>query len=163
MSELIIRDVESQDNTTLIELVNVTLDEFGAQGPGYAMSDEELLDMNTSYQLEGKHYFVVEQGGKVLGGAGIAPLDGEEDSGVCELRKMYFSPELRGQGVGKTLIDLCINKAKEIGYHSMYLETINSMEVAQKLYKSRGFKYLDKRMGNTGHSACPVFMLKKLD
>ena len=75
---------------------------------------------------------------------------------------MYFSPELRGMGVGKTLIDICIKKATEMGYHSMYLETINSMKIAQKLYISRGFEYLDERMGNTGHCACPVFMLKKL-
>jgi len=96
MSKFKIRDVQPQDNKGLIELVNVTLEEFGAQGPGYAMSDEELLDMYASYQLKGKHYYVVERDGKVLGGAGIAPLDGEENSGVCELRKMYFSPELRG-------------------------------------------------------------------
>ena len=99
---------------------------------------------------------------QVLGGAGIAPLDGEEESGICELRKMYFFPELRGQGVGKTLIDQCIEKAKEMGYHSMYLETIHEMKTAQKLYRSRGFEYLNERMGNTGHHGCPVFMLKKL-
>jgi putative acetyltransferase len=162
MSEIKIRDVQAQDKQALIKLVNVTLEEFGAQGPGYAMSDEELLDMYASYQLDGKHYYVIEKDTKVLGGAGIAPLDGEENSGICELRKMYFSPELRGMGVGKTLIDICIKKAKEMGYHSMYLETINSMKIAQKLYISRGFEYLDERMGNTGHCACPVFMLKKL-
>ena len=98
MSKIVIRDVKPQDNQALIELVNVTLVEFGAKGPGYAMSDAELLDMYSSYQSQGMHYYVVEKSGVVLGGAGIAPLEGEEQTGVCELRKMYFSPELRGHG-----------------------------------------------------------------
>jgi len=162
MNEIIIRDVAPKDNQALIELVHVTLQEFGAKGDGFAMADAELLNMYESYQLQGKHYFVVEQAARICGGAGIAPLDGEENSGVCELRKMYFSPALRGQGVGKTMIDKCIIKAKNMGYHSMYLETIPQMEIAQRLYKSRGFEYLKERMGDTGHHACPVFMLKKL-
>lgn len=162
MSGINIRDVQPQDNDALNRLVHVTLEEFGACGDGFAMADAELLDMYSNYQKKGKHYFVVELNGQVLGGAGIAPLDGEEDSGICELRKMYFFPELRSQGVGKTLIDQCIEKAKEMGYHSMYLETIHEMKTAQKLYRSRGFEYLNERMGNTGHHGCPVFMLKKL-
>lgn len=162
MSEAIIRDVEAKDNDVLIQLVHVTLEEFGAKGDGFAMADAELLDMYENYQIEGKHYFVVELDGRVLGGAGVAPLDGEEESGVCELRKMYFFPELRGKGLGKQLIDKCIEKAREMGYHSMYLETITEMTTAQKLYQSRGFEYLKERMGDTGHHSCPVFMLKKL-
>jgi putative acetyltransferase len=36
------------------------------------------------------------------------------------------------------------------------------MEAAQKLYNKVGFEYLDKPLGNTGHTSCPVWMLKKL-
>lgn len=163
MSNIIIRDVATKDNQQLIELVHATLAEFGAtKGDGFAMDDEELLDMYKSYQLPGKHYYVIEKGGKVLGGAGVAPLEDDSNPNICELRKMYFSPLLRGQGVGKAMIDKCIKKAKQMGYTGMYLETIDGMKVAQKLYLSRGFKYLKQRMGNTGHHACPVFMLKQL-
>jgi len=162
MSDILIREVQAKDNEALVELVYVTLDEFGAKGDGFAMADEELLDMYSSYQLSGKHYYVVEKDGKVHGGAGVAPLDDKHNPNMCELRKMYFSPELRGQGVGKLMIDRCIKKAQKMGYQGMYLETIDGMEIAQKLYVSRGFEYLDERMGNTGHHACPVFMLKKL-
>jgi putative acetyltransferase len=163
MSEIIIRDVVAADNQQLIELVQTTLAEFGAKkGDGFAMDDEELLNMYESYQLLGKHYYVIEKEGKILGGAGVAPLEDDNNPNMCELRKMYFSPSLRGQGMGKIMIDQCILKAKEMGYVGMYLETINDMKIAQKLYLSRGFKYLDQRMGNTGHHACPVFMLKKL-
>ncbi|MFK8010560.1 MAG: GNAT family N-acetyltransferase [Marinicellaceae bacterium] len=163
MSKHIIRNIERKDNQSLIDLVHKTLSEFGAvKGDGFAMDDEELLDMYASYELTGKHFYVVENEGEILGGAGVAPLEDNDNPNYCELRKMYFSPQLRGQGMGKILIDKCINKAKELGYKGVYLETISAMKVAQKLYQSRGFEYLDHRMGNTGHHACGVFMLKHI-
>ena len=157
-----IREIEEKDNPIINNLVINTLHEFGAKGPGFASSDEELKDMYTAYQAANKQFYVVELDGEVLGCAGVAPLDGEENSGICELRKMYFDKRLRGQGAGKKLIDLCIEKAKEIGFHTMYLETIPEMKVAQNLYKSRGFDYLDSARGNTCHSACQVFMQRSL-
>ncbi len=163
MSDITIRDVQEKDNKDLIDLVHQTLAEFGAEkGDGFAMDDDELLDMHASYQLPGMHYFVIEKQGKIYGGAGVAPLDGDNENSYCELRKMYFSPALRGDGLGRVMIDKCIEKAKELGYKGMYLETINAMKIAQKLYLSRGFEYLEQRMGNTGHHACGVFMLKQL-
>ena len=157
-----IRQAQPQDNQAINNLVINTLAEFGAKGPGFASSDAELKDMYQAYQATNKRFYVVEMDGKVLGCGGVAPLDGEEKPGICELRKMYFDKRLRGQGVGKKLIDLCIEKAKEIGFHTMYLETIPEMKIAQGLYKSRGFKYLNDSKGNTCHSACQVFMQKEL-
>jgi len=37
-----------------------------------------------------------------------------------------------------------------------------NMKSAQKLYLSEGFNYIDKPLGNTGHSSCPVWMIKNL-
>ena len=53
-------------------------------------------------------------------------------------------------------------KAKEFGYDKCYIETMFNMESAQKLYLKKGFSYLDKPKGNTGHSSCPVWMIKDL-
>jgi len=157
-----IRRVEAKDNQAIKDLVINTLAEFGAKGPGFASSDAELHDMYSAYQADNKAFYVVVKDQEVLGIGGFAPLDGEEHSGICELRKMYFDLQLRGQGIGKKMIDKCIAKATEVGFHTMYLETIPEMAAAQGLYKSRGFEYLESPKGNTCHSACQVFMQKKL-
>lgn len=159
---IIIRRIKHQDNEAIKDLVINTLAEFGAKGPGFASSDLELNDMYGAYQAYDKVFYVVEMNGVVLGAGGLAPLDGKEKSGICEFRKMYFDPKLRGKGMGKKMIDKCMAKAKEIGFHTMYLETIPEMTAAQGLYISRGFEYLDSAKGNTCHSACQVFMEKKL-
>ena len=157
-----IRRIQPQDNQAAKDLVINTLAEFGAKGPGFASSDAELQDMYAAYQAPDKAFYVIENNGIVLGIGGLAPLDGEENSGICELRKMYFDPKLRGLGMGKQMIDKCIAKAQEIGFHTMYLETIPEMTAAQGLYKSRGFEYLECAKGNTCHSACEVYMQKTL-
>ena len=63
--------------------------------------------------------------------------------------------------VGRTGAGI-LEKAKEFGFESCYLETMPYMMAAQKLYKRNGFTSLDKPVGNTGHYACNVWMLKKI-
>lgn len=92
----------------------------------------------------------------------VTPPLAEEGINACELQKMYFHPKARGRGFGKKLIQLCLEKAKELAYSHVYLETLEEMHEARSLYESVGFKYIDHRMGATGHSSCPVFMLKYL-
>jgi len=130
--------------------------EFGANGPGFAIHDAEVDTMSESYSRPRHAYFIVEYGGQVLGGGGIAPLAGGDPS-VCELRKMYFRKEARGRGLGEKLVKRCLAFAKEAGYRLCYLETLTGMEQAQKLYQRLGFERIPKAMGSTGHFGCNRF------
>ena len=91
----------------------------------------------------------------------FAKLDNFEGN-VCELQKMYLAPIARGKGLGSKLIEKCLEKAKSLNFESCYLETMPYMNAAKELYKKKGFKNLDKPLGNTGHYSCNVWMLKKL-
>lgn len=106
-------------------------------------------------------YYVVLDKGRIVGGAGINILD-NLDENICELQKMYFLQEVRGKGIGFQMIQKCLQKAKEFGYEKCYLETLPEMLAAQKLYKKVGFEYLCEPLGGTGHTSCPVWMLKDL-
>ena len=79
-----------------------------------------------------------------------------------QLRSVYFVVEARGLGLGIQIIEKCLQRAKDFGFESCYLETMPYMEAAQKLYKKVGFEYLCQPLGNTGHTSCPVWMLKKI-
>jgi putative acetyltransferase len=106
-------------------------------------------------------YFVVENNGKIVGGAGVSQLDNSEEN-ICELQKMYFLHEARGKGIGFEMIQKCLKKATEFGYEKCYLETLPEMLVAQNLYKKVGFDYICSPLGGTGHTSCPVWMIKNL-
>tara|TARA_B100000446_G_C10482542_1_gene316535 strand:+ start:607 stop:1086 length:480 start_codon:yes stop_codon:yes gene_type:complete len=154
-----IRAIKASDNEELAALLRSILIEMGVPKVGTAYADEALDCMYETYDVDQAEYFVIEEDGKLLGGAGIAAL-ANYDGPVCELQKMYISASLRGKGVGKQLMDVCLDFAKTSGFEQVYIETMPYMEAAQKLYKKSGFKYIDGPMGCTGHNACPIHMLK---
>jgi len=156
-----IRAIKASDNEELAALLRSILIEMGVPKVGTAYADEALDCMYETYDEDQAEYFVIEEDGKLLGGAGIAAL-ANYDGPVCELQKMYISASLRGKGIGKQLMDVCLDFAKTSGFEQVYIETMPYMEAAQKLYKKSGFEYIDGPMGCTGHSACPVHMLKTL-
>jgi putative acetyltransferase len=158
---MIIRKIEKKDNQTIGEIVQKVLMEMGAPKVGTAYEDSYLFLLYDVYNEPRKVYFVVENGSEIIGGAGIAPLENSKEN-ICELQKMYFLPVARGLGLGTQLITLCLDAAKEFGYEQCYLETMPYMKAAQQLYKKVGFTYLEKPMGNTGHTSCPIWMLKNL-
>jgi putative acetyltransferase len=104
---------------------------------------------------------VVERDGVVIGGGGIAPLEGG-DADVCELRKMYFLPEARGIGAGSAMMQRCLDAARAYGFSRCYLETLTGMDAAQSLYRRHGFTTLDAPMGGTGHFSCDKFFILNL-
>lgn len=152
-----IRPIETRDDAAVAAIIRAVMPEFGADGPGFAIHDAEVGAMHAAYRKSGCAYFVVESAGRVLGGGGIAPLDDEAD--VCELRKMYFLPELRGRGAGDALMRTCLDAARNLGYRRCYLETLTGMDAAQRLYERHGFMRIPAAMGNTGHFGCNRFYL----
>ncbi|MCW9038618.1 GNAT family N-acetyltransferase [Altibacter sp.] len=161
MSTPVIRPIEKKDNPHIANLIRSVLEDLGVPKVGTAYADKALDAMFETYQNERMAYFVVEENGILIGGAGVAPLD-NYDGNVCELQKMYFLPEARGRGVGDAMIKLCLTKARTFRFEQCYLETMPYMTAAQKLYERVGFRYIDGPMGDTGHYSCPVHMIKDL-
>ena len=158
---MLIRSVNQSDNKSLSVILRKVLVEMKIPQKGSAYEDPELSNMYEAYQFPRSKYFVVEENKKILGGAGISPLK-EGDINICELQKMYFHKTIRGRGIGQKLIEICLDFALESGYEKCYIETMPNMVNAQKLYLKKGFQYINAPLGNTGHSACPVWLIKKI-
>ena len=161
MSTLKIREIQPEDNQQVAEVVRTVLVEMGVPKVGTAYEDKALADMFATYQHPRMNYFVVEEDGKVIGGAGIAPLIGLEEK-ICELQKMYFLPEARGKGLGAQMMDTCLKFGEAQGFEQCYIETLPYMESARKLYARSGFKSLEKPLGDTGHYNCTMWMIRNI-
>ncbi|UQV21307.1 bifunctional helix-turn-helix transcriptional regulator/GNAT family N-acetyltransferase [Vibrio sp. J383] len=160
-SDVVVRPLQQQDNTVVANVIRQVSYENGlTEDKGYGVADPTLEDMFSVYNNERSQYWVIELDGKVVGGGGFAPLAGMPE--VCELQKMYFLPETRGKGLAKRLVNMSMEKAKELGYQHMYLETTECLNAAVKLYEKLGFEHLDSAWGETGHDACEVVMAKTL-
>src|ERR1700744_394271 len=107
MPDFLIPPPEPHDNAAVAAIIRTVMPEFGADGPGFAIHDAEVDAMHASYARARSAYFVVERDGRVIGGGGVAPLEGG-DADVCELRKMYFLPAARGIGAGSEMMRRCL-------------------------------------------------------
>lgn len=159
MEHLKIRPIQKADNPFVAEMIRNVLIENNAPKTGTAYEDKNLDSLYECYQEKASAYFVLTDGVKIYGGAGIASLEGS--SVICELQKMYFLQEVRGKGLGMKMMETCLNFAQEANYQKCYIETLPSMLAAQKLYQKSGFVYVDERLGNTGHFSCTTWMLKE--
>lgn len=145
----------------MAKIIRSVMTEFGAVGCNYSSSDPEIDAMCEAYPAPKAAYFVIEGEHEVLGCGGMGPLAGGAPE-VCELRKMYFRPELRGLGMGALLLEAILEAARLPGYRQCYLETLEHMHQARCLYRKYGFQAIDRPMGNTGHSGCNSWMVRAL-
>jgi putative acetyltransferase len=161
MTHHTIRNIQPHDNKRLAQVVRNALAEFGANKPGTVYFDDTTDHLFELFQQAGSVYFVAENNAFIAGGAGIFPSTGLPH-GTCELVKMYLVPEVRGLGLGKLLIEKCLDFAQATGYTQVYIETMPELRKAVSVYEKFGFEYLQGPLGNTGHFGCDVWMLKKL-
>ena len=157
-----IREIQPDDNQRIAEIIRHVLTEYGANRPGFVWADPELDQLSTAYQVAGSVYYVVTINDEVVGGAGIAPFPCEYPY-ICELQKMYLLPAVRGQGIGKTLMEKLLSNAKTNLYQGCYLETLGAMKTAVAFYQKVGFQKLPKPLGDSGHRSCNQFYLLRFD
>ena len=156
-----IRPIAADDDAAMARVIRTVMPEFGACGSGFAINDPEVDWMSRAYVQPRSAYFVLERDGVVLGGGGMAQLEGA-DADTCELRKMYFLPEARGLGAGSAMMARCLEAARAAGFRQCYLETLSGMDAAMKLYERSGFQRIPEPMGATGHGGCNTFYLRDL-
>ncbi len=160
----LIREIIKSDNEFIAEIIRKVMPEFNCVGEGFSINDPEVDTMFEAFSHDDRKFYVIARisDGKILGCGGFAPLPGGEYPEICELQKMYFYSELRGHGMGQKLLEKCIKEAQKLNYKKMYLETVERMTGAAKLYSKMGFEYIPQQMGNTGHGGCDRFMLRDL-
>ena len=161
MKNVAIREILPTDNQELATIVRASLAEFGANKPGTVYYDKTTDHLFELFQRQNCIYHVALIDNEIVGGAGIYTSDGLP-ADTCELVKMYLKNTARGLGLGKKLIDQCIEFAKAKSFKNVYIESMPELKKALGIYEKFGFRYIDGPIGNTGHFGCDVWMLKDL-
>lgn len=74
--------------------------------------------------------------GALVGSAAVKHLP----DGAAELKRLYVRPAARGTGLGKRLAEAAVDRARDLGYAVIRLDTLPKMEVACGIYASLGFE-----------------------
>jgi GNAT superfamily N-acetyltransferase len=116
--------------------------------------DIEVLNDPVGKILDkGGHILVAEtDDGEAIGCVGLLALS----DGGFEVAKMTVSEAARGTGLGRLLMQACIDKATALGAPRLYLETNSGLAPALALYRAMGF--IDLPAGDTPYARCDVWM-----
>lgn len=147
----------SQYDPVLAELIRTSLKAHRLDIPGTVYFDEGLDHLSRFYALDGRAYYVLLRNDEFIGGIGLAEFDGD----CCELQKLYLADAARGQGLGYGMIAYIEERAREMGYRRMYLETHSNLQTAVHIYEKMGYQEI-ARPEKVVHSTMDKFYLKKL-
>jgi ribosomal protein S18 acetylase RimI-like enzyme len=98
--------------------------------------DRELAGLPGDYVPPDGRLLLAEYRSELAGCVALHKLE----SGICEMKRLYLRPQLRGRGVGRALAESLIAEARTIGYRKMRLDTVAPvMPNAVAMYRRLGF------------------------
>ena len=94
-----------------------------------------LAEFSKSYSSR-ERIWIVEKNGKIVGSAAIVKFSESE----AQLRWMLLDPSVRGNGLGRQLVEEVLKFSSDAGYSNVFLWTVEVLSIATKLYESFGFR-----------------------
>lgn len=112
--------------------------------------DKELAELPGEYVPPNGRLFLAIENDQIAGCVALRKIErGKNGGGVCEMKRLYLRPAFRGTGLGRTLAEMIIQAAREVGYRRMRLDTLpGKMDAAIAMYRSLGFKNIEPYYNN---------------
>ena len=108
-----------------------------------AMVRRIVDDLARTFDSTHEQVWIAELDGRRVGAIALVRGSGT----VAHLRLFFVEPEARGHGIGRLLVSTCVARAREVGYGSMTLQTVRSLEAAGHLYRDHGFRVVEESVG----------------
>lgn len=158
MTQIIIRDARFPDDAPdLLRLFREYVDWLGVD-LGFQDFEAELASLPGKYAPpDGCALLAKNTSGQAIGCVAMRPLKGD----ICEMKRLYLRPGVRGNGLGRKLAESVMQAARQAGYRRMVLDTLDHMQDALRLYERLGFQ----RIAPYYHNPIPgaVYLGRDLD
>lgn len=135
--DFLIRDWQPKDRQSVANHIHSILEEYGLSNEPVG-ADQDVLTVEDSYWAKGGEFWVIETQGRLVGTAGYYPVQRGENA--VEIRKMYLSREVRGQGLGRYLLLALEAAIATQGYSQIWIQTASVLKEAVQLYERHGYE-----------------------
>lgn len=102
--------------------------------------DQELASLPGDYASPRGALLLARVDGEVAGCCALRPLDSADYPNAAEMKRLYVRKAFRGFGLGRSLAEAVLDAARQAGYASVLLDTLDDMEAARALYVELGFE-----------------------
>lgn len=135
-----IRQYQLSDLAAVWNLHHLALQHIDADA-GIGIWDDDLHDIENVYLANGGEFLVGECEQQVVAMGALQRVT----VGKAEIRRMRVHPAHQGRGYGNAILDALETRAVQMGYEVLVLDTTVKQEVAQSLYRNRGYHVSDCR------------------
>lgn len=135
--DFLIRDWAVGDRQAAADLIQSVLAEYGLGGEPDG-ADRDVLQVEECYWATGGEFWVVERQGHVLGTGAYYPIS--RGCNAVEIRKMYLHPGVRGQGLGRLMLQTLEQTIEQRGFEQIWVETATVLAEAVALYEQNGYQ-----------------------
>ncbi len=143
----------------VIELQAIYYDQMFGAGPFFEVDTlKKMSDFFVRFDEKRDGFWTVCLNNTVEGSITIDGI--EQNSNIAKLRWLILSPQLRGKGFGKKLVQTAVEFCKDQQYKQIFLWTANKLNEACGLYKSVGFEMVE-RQTNEPNSGNQDFAFEK--
>lgn len=115
-----------------------------AQGLGIDLCfqdfETELATLPGEYAAPRGTLVLATVDGQLAGCCALRPMDAADYPNAAEMKRLYVRPGFRGLGLGRRLAEVVLDAARQAGYTSVLLDTLDDMEAARALYEDLGFE-----------------------
>ena len=101
--------------------------------------EAELAELPGEYGPPRGRLLLAWVGDALAGCCALRPLDNCDYPNAGEMKRLYVRKAFRAFGLGRELAEATLDAARQIGYTSVLLDTLNDMEAARALYTDLGF------------------------
>jgi ribosomal protein S18 acetylase RimI-like enzyme len=137
-----VRQATEKDIPRILELYRQLAFSPPPEGSPAVPPEEYRRVFREMSQYPGYELLVAEDSGEILGTTVLAILPGMAHgvSSFAVVEYVVVDNKCRRQGIGKLLMDYCINHSKEAGCYKIMLTSDNRRDEAHKFYESLGFE-----------------------
>jgi ribosomal protein S18 acetylase RimI-like enzyme len=132
-----IRRYDNIDHDAVWNLHNLALDDVGAHA-GNGPWDEDLHDIDRVYISNGGEFLVGFSQGQMVAMGALMRSSNER----AEIKRMRVHPHYQRKGYGRAILQALENRAMELGFTVLHLDTTVQQTAAQSLYEHTGYSKL---------------------